>query len=172
MFYLQDLDSKNGTLLNEEINDFFALKPGLKFQIGETLFQVKAVPKPEHWSKALRKELKKAPVQDSPKEIQVIQPPLILKFKAGVQKGDTWHIYYGPRRAGSASLDLPFLEPNAPDIAFSLEPDRSAVLFKTLYPDQVLLNKKHVQRKKLADKDQISFRGALIEVHWPPLKEK
>ena len=107
-FYLQDLDSKNGTLLDEEINDFFALKPGLQFQIGHTRFQVKGQPKVEHWSKTIREELKKINIQDTPQEIKIIRPPLILKFKSGVQKGDTWHIYYGPRTAGFGQLGPPF----------------------------------------------------------------
>ena len=164
--YLQDLDSKNGTLVDEKVNDFFALKVGIQFQIGQTLLQVLQPPKVVHWSKAIHEKLKTLPVQDTLKEVQAIHPPLVLKFKSGLQKGDIWHIYYGPRTAGSASLDLPFLEPHAPELSFSLEPSPSAVLFKTLYPDQVLLNKKHLKQKKLANKDQISFGSALIEVHY------
>ncbi len=168
-FYLQDLDSKNGTRLKGEINDLFALKPGMEFQIGETLFQVKVPVEP--WSQVLMKDLKKVSVEDTPKKLSVIQPPLILKFKSGVQKGDTWSVYYGPRTVGSATLDLPLLEPGAPDIAFSLEPAQKAVLFKTLYPDRVLLNKEHVKQKKLAEKDHISFANTLIEVHYGSPKE-
>ena len=171
VFYLQDMDSKNGTLVEEEINDFFALKVGLKFQIGHTLFQVKDQPKPLSWSKALREELKNISVQDTPKTIKIIHPPLILKFKSGVQKGSAWHIYYGPRTVGASSLDLPFLEPKAPALAFSLEVENQAVLFKTLYPDQILLNKKHLKQKKLLDKDRISFGSALIEVSYGSLNK-
>ena len=163
-FYLQDLDSKNGTRLKGEINDFFAFKPGMEFQIGQTHFQVKGPV--EHWSQVLLKTLKKISVQDTPKKLSVIQPPLILKFKSGVQKGETWSVYYGPRTIGSATLDIPLLEPEAPGIAFSLEPAKKAVLFKTLYPDRVLLNKEHVKQKKLAQKDHISFANTLIEVHY------
>ena len=166
-FYLQDMDSKNGTYINKETNDFFALTPGLKFQIGQTVLQVKASPKPQkHWTEIVSKELKKLSLKDHPKKILIINPALILKFQSGVQKGDKWHLHYGPREAGSASLDLPILESQAPDICFSLEPVKASVLFKTRYPEKILLNKKHIPKKKLIAGDCITFAKTAIEVEY------
>ena len=169
-FYLQDMDSKNGTYVNEEISDLFALKPGLKFRIGKTFFKVKAPPKPpkpkKPWPEAVTEELSNLSLKDRPRKLSPIQPSLILNFKSGVQKGDKWHICYGPRTAGSESLDLPILEPQAPDICFSLEPDKSSVLFKTSYPEKVLLNKDHISKKNLKAGDLISFASMLIEVRY------
>ena len=166
-FYLQDRDSKNGTSFREEINDCFILEPGVKFQIGQTVFQVKAPPAPQKpWFEIVGEELKKLSLKDHPKKLQPIIPALILKFKSGVQKGDIWHLHYGPREAGSASLDLPILEPQAPDICFSLEPEKEVVLFKTLYPEKILLNKKHISKKKLKNGDYISFANTSIEIKY------
>ena len=167
VFYLQDMDSKNGTYLKGKINDFFALKAGLKFQIGETWFQViSPPPPPPAWDKIVAKELKTISPKDRPQSVTPLKHPLTLKFRSGVQKGDIWHIHYGPRSAGSASLDLPILEPDAPDLCFHLLPEKTSVLFKTQYPEKVLLNKKHTSRKKLSPGDSISFGGASIEVHY------
>ncbi len=167
IFYLQDMDSKNGTYVNEEINDFFALQPGLKFQIGQTVLQVKESPKPKKpWNEAVMEELKKISFENHPKPMKTITPPLVLKFKSGVQKGNTWHIHYGPREAGSSCLDLPILDPQAPDICFSLEPSKDSVLFKTLYPEKILINKKHISKKKLTNGDCISFANTSIEVSY------
>ena len=166
-FYFKDMDSKNGTYVNKEINDYFILKPGLQFKIGQTVLQVKETPKPEKpWNEIVIEELQNLSIKDQPKKLQVIKPALILTFKSGVQKGSTWNICYGPREAGSASLDLPILEPQAPNICFHLEPSEQSVLFKTQYPDKVLLNKEHIQKKILKDGDCISFAGTFIEISY------
>ena len=170
LFYLQDIDSKNGTYVNGEINDLFPLEPGLKFQIGKTILQVKIPPPPpppqKPWSEVIAKELSAISLKDRPKKLTFIKPTLVLNFKSGIQKGDKWHICYGPRTAGSASLDLPILEPQAPDICFSLEPAKQSVLFKTSYPEKILLNKHHISKKKLKAGDHISFASMLIEVNY------
>ena len=167
LFYLQDMNSKNGTYVNKEISDLFVLSPGLKFQIGQTVLQVKDSPKPQKpWNEIVIEELKKLSIKNHPKKLQVIKPALILKFKSGIQKGNQWHIHYGPREAGSGCLDLPILEPQAPDICFSLEPLKGSVLFKTPYPEKILLNNKHISKKNLVTGDCISFASAFIEISY------
>ncbi|MDE0120088.1 MAG: FHA domain-containing protein [Bdellovibrionales bacterium] len=166
-FYLQDSESKNGTFFNDEINDYFILEPGVRFQIGQTLFQVKPPPPPKKfWPEIVTEELKKLSLKDQAIKLKPIIPALILTFKSGVQKGDQWHIHYGPREAGSTSLDLPILEPQAPDICFLLKPTKEFVIFKTPYPEKVLLNKKHISKKKLKDGDVISFINTSIEIKY------
>ncbi len=169
--YLRDRDSKNGTYVKEEINDLFALKPGLKFQIGHTILQVKE-PSPTTWQEIVEKELQKISLKNAPSKLKVFSPGLKLKFKSGFQKGDLWRIRYGPRKIGPNSLDLPVLEPQAPEICFSLSPEKKSALFKTLYPEKVLLNKKHISKKILKNRDLISFGGSLIEFQYEKKKTK
>ena len=165
--YLQDMDSKNGTYFKGEINDSFALLPGIQFTIGKTVMEVtEPPPPPKIWSEEVIIELKNLSIKDREQQIQIIKPALILKFKSGVQKGNTWYIGYGPRTAGAASLDLPILEPQAPDVCFSLEPLKESVLFKTQYPEKVLINKEHISTKELIDKDCISFASTFIEISY------
>lgn len=166
-FYLQDMDSKNGTYFKGEINDLFALSPGIQFTIGKTVIEItEPPPSPKIWSEEVSTELKKLSIKDQEQQIQIIKPTLILNFKSGVQKGNKWYIGYGPRTAGATSLDLPILEPQAPDICFSLEPLKKSVLFKTQYPEKILINKEHVSTKKLVDKDCISFASTSIEISY------
>ena len=177
-FYLKDLDSKNGTCVDEDINDLFALKPGTTFFIGETGFQVMDSPPPKPkkqiikktWQETITEVLKKhlKQIKDPPaQEMLPIYPTLKLTFKSGSQKGDVWHVYYGPRQSGSASVDLPILDPSAPGICFSLHPvTGGGVLFKTTFSDKVLLNKKHQNRKNLEAGDLISVADTLIEVSF------
>ena len=177
-FYLKDLNSKNGTYVNEDINDLFALKPGLKFFIGETGFQVMDTPPEPKKKKSVKKTWQDTIIEELEKyserikdpqaeEMLPIYPTLQLSFKSGPQKGDVWHVYYGPRQSGSASVDLPILEPSAPGICFSLHPiSEGGVLFKTTFPDKVFLNKKHQSKKNLEAGDIISIVNTLIEVSF------
>ena len=176
-FFLKDLDSKNGTSVNNDIKDLFVLKPGLKFFIGSTGFKVLDSPKPakkkkkplevkKNWREQVAAELTKhlEGISDvSDKKILPVFPVLQLTFKSGAQKGEVWLIYYGPRQAGSACVDLPVLESSAPPECFTLHPKASGeVVFHTAYPKQVLLNKKHQRKKTLQKGDIITFSNVSI----------
>ena len=179
-FYLNDMDSKNGTYLDNEINDCFVLKPERKFKIGKTWLKViqpvEPVPKkPQRvakkklfWSDVVIKELKALSLTDQAnKQVRVINPALVLKFKAGAQKGEKWLIGYGPRELGSATWDMPILDMEAPGICFSLEPlATNKVLFKTSYPEQVLLNNQHITKKEIKDGDFICVANTYIELSY------
>ncbi len=169
-FYLKDLNSKNGTYVDEKIDDFFILKPKLEFRIGRTRFRVepsqKKPDKKKQWPFLIEKELKfHLPLLSNQKvEMKSIHPPLVLKIQSGIQKSQVWSLHYGPREVGSASLDLPILDPLAPAICFSLHPRQSGVLFKTRYPEKVLVNKKSLSKKILNPGDLISIANTYIEV--------
>lgn len=164
-FYLQDMNSKNGIYVNNKMNSRFVITPGLQFTIGNTVFLVKPefIP-PKPWVDIVSEELNKLSLKDTPKKWTIIKPALILEFQSGVQKGVKWFIYYGPRKAGTQCLDLPILEHNAPDICFSLEPKNCSVLFKTQYPDKVLINKTPISQKQLVSGDVITFISTSIKV--------
>ena len=169
-YYCKDLDSKNGTYLNKQVNNYFLLKDGLQFQIGNTFLQIidKTSSHKEVWSSVIIKELQKhqLKIKNRVKKLAIIQPPLVLKFKSGVQKSNSWTLHYGPRQAGRACLDLSILDPAAPDFCFSLHPQKNKVIFKTLYPEKVLINNKYLSEKILQPKDRISFCNTCIEISF------
>ncbi len=186
-FYLQDMDSKNGTRVLGKINDFFPLQPDLIFQIGKTRFKiVDKTPKPlepakkqkpiEHWSVLLKKEFKRQKMFVSDREVKLIafNPLLVLDFQSGVQKFDSWLIGYGPRSAGGACVDLPIWDPLAPDKCFVLEPKEGGtrVLFKTPYPEKIMINKQNTTEKILESGDLISFAGTGIKVSFQSKNKK
>ncbi len=179
-FYLQDKDSKNGTYVEGQINDFFPLRPDLKFRIGKTYFQVvlQAPPPPPpvvekkpdpHWSVLVQQQLKDVEpfVFDQEQPLQPFDPLLCLHFQSGVQKSDFWALGYGPRQAGRACVDLPIWDSLAPDVCFSLHPQaKGKVLLKTPCPDKVLLNTQHNAKKILKNGDFISFGSTSIKVSF------
>ena len=172
LFYLQDMDSKNGTYVEGELNDLFPLKPDLVFHIGHTHFQVVATKKKQEstWEKNLAGELKKysSCITDNKQKLVSFQNLLCLRFLSGVQKSEEWFIGYGPRYAGKIELDLTILDPEAPDQCFSLHPQKGGeeVLFKTTCPNKVLLNQKHIIKQVLKNGDLISLAKTAIEVHF------
>ena len=180
--YLQDLDSKNGTYVNGEINDYFELKIGMEFQIGEVVFQIKpSKPKKKpkthmtrktdpHWSKLVADELRtqQHQVKNSSQKLSPILPPCTLHFLSGPQKGTKWTLYFGPRVVSKSSLDLTLLDQNAPDgECFSLHPTRDGkLIFKTIHSDLVLINNQYRNTHILKTKDQILFSNTVIRVQF------
>lgn len=103
-------------------------------------------------------------VEDRPKPLVAVPKLARLSFLAGLQAETEWIIGYGPRRAGSNSVDLPILEPFAPDICFELIPTPQGLLFKTGYSEMVLLNDKSQGSVLLKDGDVIRIHDTKIEV--------
>ena len=168
LFYLKDMDSKNGTYVEGKINDYFPLRTGLKFQIGSTWLEVRKIKSPPHWRRAVVKELNTClpQIKDKLQEIRPFKKAVLLNFASGIQKSQTWTLCYGPRVAGRESLDLPLLDPLSPPVCFLLYPDKEGhLLFKTPCPEEVSLNGESQSEKKLQNQDQISFGGTCIKIH-------
>lgn len=173
-FYLQDMNSKNGTYVEGEVNDLFPLRLNLTFRIGRTQFQIVTtqVSKKEEksWQTHVAEELKKnqLAIRNKAHALVSFKKILYLRFVSGVQKSNEWFIGYGPRYAGGTELDLPILDPAAPDLCFSLHPHNNGkgILFKTPCPNKVLLNQKHIPKKMLEEGDLISIAKTSIEVSF------
>ncbi len=173
-FYLQDMNSKNGTYVEGEVNDLFPLKHDLIFRIGRTQFQIVTTQasstEEQRWETGVAEAIKKhqSAIKDKKHKLVSFKKILCLRFLSGVQKSNEWFMSYGPRYAGSAELDLPILEPEAPDLCFSLHPynNGQGILFKTPCPNKVLMNQKHIPKKMLEEGDLISIAKTGIEVSF------
>ena len=171
LYYLKDLNSKNGIYVRRRRQKLLLLKIQTKFFIGETGFEVveKQLFSGKNWQNSLIKELKPArlTLKNKAQELLPIDPLLELTFLSGVQKGLKWFVAYGPRVAGTKSIDLPVLESSLPARCFSLKPSSSGgVVFKTSHPKKVLLNKKSVQEKQLKTGDKIYFGNACLKAKF------
>lgn len=100
--------------------------------------------------------------------LQVGSPPTDLKpfprmvrleFISGVQHGTTWHLGYGPREAGSSSIDLPLFDDAAADSCFLLDTAEGKVLFRAGPDSIVRLNGRvaTIQPVELRSGDRIEF---------------
>ncbi|MEZ0390978.1 MAG: FHA domain-containing protein [Pseudobdellovibrionaceae bacterium] len=177
--FLVDRGSSNGIRINGNRVQRAAMLPGVRLQIGKTLFRVveiAAAPSPlaeiettDGWKSILKTRIPQAPSQNltSAALVQAFQPLLQLEFLEGLQAETKMVLGYGPRKAGSDVLDIELQEPSAPDIAFELFPEKDgSVRFLTAHPDLVLLNDSAISSDTLKSGDQIRIGSSLIEVKF------
>ncbi len=174
---LIDKESFNGLRINAQKVKRIALLPGVTFQIGKTFFKVislfnedsdlrKADENEENWREILIRAVEKIQIPHSItfQSVAAFPQPIELKFIEGIQTGETFILGYGPRRIGSASFDVELEDEATPDIAFEISPQEEQIIFKTLFPEQVLLNGFSVSEEILRPGDLISFGHSVVEV--------
>lgn len=105
--------------------------------------------------------------EDMHKPLVPLEKVIRLSFLAGLQAETEWTLGYGPRRAGALSVDMPILEPNAPETCFEIIPTAQGVLFKTNHADIVMINNKSQGSVLLKSGDMIRIHDTIIEVGFP-----
>lgn len=177
---LVDRESANGLRINGQRVKRVALLPGVKFQIGKTLFKVQIVDSNEpevvpeeiagqkDWRSVLSDKVPRMIAQNRTTAfaVQPFNPALVLYFLEGVQAETEITLGYGPRKFGSDVLDIEIQEPAAPDIAFELHPDEGGIKFLTRYPKSVLLNDSQKNTEYIQEGDKIRIGQSLIEIRF------
>ena len=167
-FKILDLDSSNGLFYKGKKVKSLRLSPGKEFQIGDTVFFVKA--RGSNWRSVvynfLRKELKKGVFENKAQTLYPLSQVLNLTFTQGLQKGESWLIGYTPRSIGAESLDLTILEPKAPKECFTLTKNEKSVIYKTTVPEKVLLNRKSLREQTLKSGDVITIGATSLSVSF------
>lgn len=123
-------------------------------------------PPPLKWSEYFVKFVTESlsRIKNRPRELLPFPRPLKLSFIRGLQAETVWTLGYGPREVGPSSVDLVIEEENAPPICFTVEPSGDQVIFKTEYPNLVLLNERSVKSDTLKSGDVISIAQTRITV--------
>lgn len=175
-YVLVDLDSSNGLHIAGRRVKKVALLSGVIFEVGRTQFQVVTVEEEVAidfsrlitWRSIVKDKLQnldeaKPP---SPGILQSFSPALKLSFIQGIQTDEEIILGYGPRHAGSDSLDIELLDEEAPKEAFELHPGPGMVEIKIKAIGRVTLNNKSVDAEMLKDGDLISVGNTLIKVTY------
>ena len=187
---LVDLGSSNKIKVDGQRYGEVVIYPGLQFIIGSTAFEVLEKPKVVErvvkdgnfeftgsvevpvealtWREILTSLLSKAKLP-GPAATPGLRPfPTTVRFEfvSGVQHGTTWNLGYGPRSAGSASLDLPLFDDAATDSCFHLDTAEGKVLFRAVDGAHVRLNGKLApdQPTELRSGDRIEIGKTRIRV--------
>lgn len=173
---LIDLDSSNGLIINGRNVKRIALLPGVVFELGRTqlkVFQMEELDAEAYgavitWRTTLREELPKLEGHNvlPPNPPEPFVAALRLNFIQGVQADQAIVLGYGPRWAGSLSMDVELLDEEAPEKAFVIEPGPGVAFIKSLAPTRVYLNQKLFDKEPLNDGDQVSFGNTIILVSY------
>lgn len=102
--------------------------------------------------------------KDGRVKVEAFQPMLMLEFISGIQRRQAWVLGYGPRVAGTESVDLPIREKGAPGFCFEILPNSAGPKFKTKYPNEVLLNGQPKKSDILNNGDIITINDTMIKV--------
>ena len=162
---LQDLDSKNGIIVDGKRKVKTLLETGTVFSIGKTNFQLIALKSPEEiWLEFLDRQIQT--VEDKPMGLKVFMRPIEVHCIEGPQKGVTFLLTYGPRFFGSASVDVPLLDSKVPDQAFQLIPEDGKVLFRTEYPEMCFREQPQGEGEALSEDEVIVCGETKLKVSF------
>lgn len=177
---ISDNESKNGLRVNEIRVKAVTLKPGVIFHIADNAFEVISLDAPKEaepekpkkkqkvWYEILAQFLTqhKDSFKDKARPLSPLEPALVLEFVKGLQTSSRWVVGYGPRRLGPGCIDLPILEPNAPETCFEIHPTNDGILFKTEHSNIVRINNQAMDSRILRVGDTISIHETMIEVDF------
>ncbi len=173
---LMDLGSSNGIHINGRRVKKVALLPGVVFELGRT--QLRVVTVEENiavdfgrfvtWRGIVGAQLSTMTIANEKRSVnlQSFSPALKLIFTQGIQADEEIILGYGPRSAGSDSLDIELLDEDAPSQAFELHPGPGMVELKVTATGQVTLNNKSIDAEMLKDGDLISVGNTRIKVSY------
>jgi len=174
-FVLLDLDSSNGIHISGRRVKKVALLPGVVFELGRTQFKVFQVDEQVAsefnrivtWREMLKEQITTLSRLDRPlvQGLQSFSPALRLVFIQGVQTDQEIILGYGPRKAGSVSLDIQLLDGEAPQEAFEIHPHIGTAQIQ-LKSGRVKLNDKFQDLEILKEGDLISFGSTVIRVQY------
>lgn len=175
-YVLVDLDSSNGIHISGRRVKKVALLPGVIFEIGRTQFKVVQIEDANAddfsrfvtWRTIAKEavsgmDLKNRTVDGFP---QSFTPPVRLSFVQGIQADQEIVLGYGPRRAGSQSLDIELLDEDAPKEAFEIHPVAGQAEIKIKAPGRVTINNTSRTADILHDGDLITVGNTIIKVSY------
>lgn len=174
-FVLSDLNSSNGIHISGRRVKKVALLQGVIFEVGRTQFKVVTVQEEEAvdfsrfvtWRTIVGATLPSQEIPNTPgKPCVPFSPAIKLSFVQGIQSDEQVVLGYGPRSAGSDSLDIELYDQEAPPQAFELLPGPGMVELKVSSVGRVLLNNKTIKSEMLKDGDLISFGNTLIKISY------
>lgn len=167
---IKDQNSRNGVWINglkeqrHVISDLDEIMIGTSKMTCRILdtSQIKFTDRFKHWIQGLFKR-----TENRSNRFKVIKPEIRLRVIQGIQYGQTWEVFYGPRTAGRDSPDICLFEENVPRVAFEIKVKGKYAYFFTRNEKVVKINKRSVKEKQFTPGDVISIGESeiLVEVN-------
>jgi pSer/pThr/pTyr-binding forkhead associated (FHA) protein len=163
-----DHQSRNGVWVNGLKETKAVLRDGDRLVMGSTEIEIRlveagAVEFSEKFQIWIQNLFKKLSNNKHPGQVEV-RPEIRLKVIQGIQYGEVWEIFYGPRQAGRDSTDICLYDEKAPRDCFEVRVKGKYAYFYTNNENLVRLNNEMVKEKQMTPGDIISFGETRIEV--------
>ncbi len=160
-----DNGSRNGVWINGQREQKSALKDGDLIRLGNIQFRCRLPGmgdyefsnKVQSWLGSRYKKIK-----NSKCLLSEVRPEVRLKVIQGLQYGEFWDIFYGPRIAGKNSADICLFDKEAPEETFEIRLKGKYAYFYTENEAVVKINQESVKEKQLVPGDVISFGESKI----------
>ena len=157
-----DKDSKNKITMNRRTIVKSILEEGARFHIGKTEFEVVEQDSPEEVLSEFMKTNSEF-VKDEPNFLKPLAQAIELTFLSGLQEGQKYHLFYGPRFFGANSVDFPIFEKTAPREAFSIIPEDLKSFFITQEPELVRFNEEAIEKSQIKNGDKVFIGSTSLE---------
>lgn len=141
-FFLRDCGSRNKIIIGDRVLEEVELYDEMRFQLGETLFEV-TIDSPEDSAKAMIIENLKdleTKLQNKENKIYAFQNKVSLRFLTGPEAGTNMPLGYGPRTAGKDSIDIRISENFDKTDLFYIEEKKGSLKLITKHCEHLLLN--------------------------------
>lgn len=170
---LVDLESANGIIFNNKKVKKVAMLPGVKFQVGLTVFVIKEVDDKAAekmlpalgWKDSIKHSFAKTPVTPKPATVDFFSSMIELEFILGFQVEEKIPLGYGPRLAGSSSWDIEIKDLKVPENAFEIRPEQNKPLLVNLCDDLLTVNNRPVSNHFLENGDTIEVGATIIRIN-------
>lgn len=164
-----DAKSRNGVWVNGMKEVRFVLRDGDVIQLGSNQVicrllgagHIKVSEKLHGWFQSLIKG-----IQNKKNTRTEVKPEIRLRVIQGIQYGEVWDIFYGPRKAGRESLDICLYEDHAPKESFEIFVKGGYPYFKTSQKSIVKINDQSIESKQFEPGDIISIGDSQILVEF------
>lgn len=168
-WFIKDNDSRNGIWVNGIREHELQISDGLELQMGQSILLCKLIVKASKKAEGgflmwLQKLLKQVP--NRPGSMEEIKPEMRLKIIEGMQYGEIWDIFYGPRVAGKEQIDICLYDEKAPTEAFEILVKKRYPYFRTKHPEQVKINGEALKDKQLVPGDIIQVGDSKILIEF------
>lgn len=162
-----DNESRNGVWVNGHREPKALLQNGDIVQMGQVVLRCRLTDgEVFQFSQEFKDWFKTLPekVINKSTEVTEINPEIRLKVIQGNQYGESWDIFYGPRKAGKSSNDICLRDEQALLETFEIHVKGKYAYFYTDHENLVKLNNKQVKEKQFTPGDVISFGETKILV--------
>ena len=168
-WFIKDNDSRNGIWVNGIREHEIQIQDGLEVQMGQSILLCKLIVKASKRAEGgfiqwVQKLLKQVP--NRPSSLKEIKPEMRLRVIEGMQYGEQWEVFYGPRVVGKEQLDICLYDEKAPKEAFEILVKKRYPYFHTNHPDQVKVNGESTSDKQLVPGDVIQVGDSKILVEF------